>query len=71
MTDAEMKERTIVAQDMLDGMRNQRDAHANECVHLAAQVKSLQRRVQELESALAAQAAPKAVNGHAETQTAA
>lgn len=50
MTEAEMKEQLQVAQDMIAGLENQRNAHANECVQLAAQVKALQRKVQGLEN---------------------
>ncbi len=53
MTEAEMKEQIQAAQDMIGGLENQRNAHANECVQLAAQIKALQRKNAELEAKLA------------------
>lgn len=40
------------AQDMIEGIRNQREAAQNECVQLAAQLKAALRKVQELENKL-------------------
>lgn len=58
MTETEMKEQIQTAQDLLEGMQNQRNAQANECVQLAAQIKALQRRNAELEARLAEATTP-------------
>lgn len=79
MTPDEFKAQLQTAQDMIKGLENQRNAHANECVQLAAQSMGLQRRVQELEAqvtALKAEAQPDPetvpkANGHIEAQLAA
>lgn len=63
MTEAEMKEHIQAVQDMLEGMQNQRNAHANECVQLAAQVKALQRKLDAKEKA--AEPGLPLTNGHA------
>lgn len=54
MTEAEMQAHLAVAQDLLDGLKNQRDMHANESVQLAAQVKANQRALAEKDQRIAA-----------------
>lgn len=83
MTEDEMKAQIQVAQDMIKGLENQRNAHANECVQLAAQSMALQRKVTELEAKVTqlegaeadkeAEADPRIparANGHAEATAA-
>ena len=50
---AEMKAQIEVAQDMLAGTQNQRNATANECVQLFAQLSAANRRIAELERVIA------------------
>ncbi len=73
MTEAEMKAQLQIGQDMLDQAILQRNANANECLRLVAELKLALRKVAEHEaklSELSAQAEPTAVaphsNGHAE-----
>lgn len=49
MTPDEFKAQLQNAQDMLRAVENQRNSANNECVQLAAQIMSLQRKVEELQ----------------------
>ncbi len=77
MTEKDFKAQLQSAQDMIDGLINQRNNAFNENVQLHAQIKAAQRRIQELEASGAAPAAkdgdiivPKA-NGQVEVHAAA
>lgn len=80
MTQDEFQTQLQAAQDMLNGVVNQRNAASNECAQLHAQVLALQRKVAELEARVPAKTdeapspdpalLPKS-NGHASAETAA
>ncbi len=66
MTEAEMKEQIQTAQDMMAGLENQRNSHANELVQLAAQLRAAHRKISELEKKVQTFSAPELPmsNGH-------
>lgn len=72
MTEAQMKEQLQTAQDMLETVSQQRDGANNQIVHLMAQLKAAQRKIQELEASAAKDAntapeldlGPQKANGH-------